>query len=101
MGPEIKGWFFGRPDGGEGVPAGGTAAGAGGESEHVRVLSHGDDVPQDDHAIPRSVGGNATIENAQTTYAWCNASKGARDFPVNPLPEYEGPWPPEWWGIGP
>jgi 5-methylcytosine-specific restriction endonuclease McrA len=62
------------------------------------------DAPQMDHAIPRTAGGNATIENAQTTCAWCNASKGASTFPVNPPPTYEGPWPPPWWelfGIGP
>ncbi len=53
--------------------------------------------PQVDHAIPRSRGGDATIENAQTTCAWCNGSKGARDFPVNPPPGYEGAWPPAWW----
>jgi RHS repeat-associated protein len=57
------------------------------------------DSPQVDHAIPRSRGGNATLENAQTTCAWCNASKGARDYPVNPPPFYLGDWPPVWWGI--
>lgn len=57
------------------------------------------DSPQVDHAIPRAQGGNATLENAQTTCGWCNASKGARDFPVNPPPGYEGAWPPEWWGL--
>jgi RHS repeat-associated protein len=55
--------------------------------------------PQIDHAIPRARGGNATIDNAQTTCGWCNASKGARDFPVNPPPGYRGPWPPSWWPI--
>jgi hypothetical protein len=55
------------------------------------------DAPQVDHAIPRSRGGNATIDNAQTTCGWCNASKGARDFPVNPPPGYRGFWPPSWW----
>jgi 5-methylcytosine-specific restriction endonuclease McrA len=53
--------------------------------------------PQVDHAIPRARGGNATIDNAQTACPWCNASKGARDFPVNPPPGYRGAWPPEWW----
>jgi len=52
---------------------------------------------QVDHAIPMSRGGNATIENAQLTCPWCNNSKGALDFPVNPPPGYEGPWPPPWW----
>lgn len=42
------------------------------------------DAPQVDHVIPRVRGGNATLDNAQTTCGWCNPSKGARDFPVNP-----------------
>jgi RHS repeat-associated protein len=53
--------------------------------------------PQVDHAIPRVNGGNATLENAQTTCAWCNGSKGPRDFPVNAPPGYTGGWPPAWW----
>jgi hypothetical protein len=59
------------------------------------------DNPQVDHAIPRARGGNATPPNAQTTCAHCNASKGARDFPVTPPAGYEGPWPPPWWGLSP
>ncbi|MFT3798379.1 RHS repeat-associated core domain-containing protein [Microbacterium sp.] len=55
------------------------------------------DSPQIDHVIPRSRGGNATFENAQTACPWCNASKGARDYPVNQPPGYRGVWPPEWW----
>ena len=55
------------------------------------------DRPQVDHSIPKSCGGNATIDNAQTTCTHCNASKGARDFPVTPPGGYEGPWPPPWW----
>lgn len=50
-----------------------------------------------DHAIPRVRGGNATLENAQLACPWCNLSKGARDFPVNPPPWFEGRWPPPWW----
>jgi hypothetical protein len=57
--------------------------------------------PQVDHAIPRARGGNAMIENAQTTCPHCNASKGAREFPVTPPPSYTGPWPPAWWGSKP
>jgi len=57
------------------------------------------DSPQVDHSIPRARGGNATIENAQTSCPWCNASKGARDFPVNPPPGYVGGWPPVWKGL--
>jgi RHS repeat-associated protein len=55
------------------------------------------DNPQVDHSIPKARGGDATIDNAQTACGWCNASKGARDYPVNPPPGYEGPWPPTWW----
>jgi hypothetical protein len=53
--------------------------------------------PQVDHAIPRSKGGNATLDNAQTACEFCNKSKGNRPFPVNPPPGYEGPFPPPWW----
>ena len=58
------------------------------------------DASQVEHAIPKSRGGNATIENAQTTCGRCNASKGARDFPVSPPADYEGQRPPPWW-LGP
>lgn len=37
------------------------------------------DRPQVDHAIPRSRGGNATVENGQTACPWCNNSKNNRD----------------------
>jgi hypothetical protein len=53
--------------------------------------------PQVDHAIPRARGGDATLENAQTTCRHCNASKGMRDYPRSPPPGYRGPWPPPWW----
>lgn len=53
---------------------------------------------QVDHAIPRARGGNATLDNAQMACPHCNASKGARDFPVNPPPGYRGEWPPSHWG---
>jgi 5-methylcytosine-specific restriction endonuclease McrA len=56
------------------------------------------DSPQIDHAVPRWRGGNATIDNAQTTCGWCNASNGARDFPANPPPGFAGGWPPPWRG---
>ncbi len=55
------------------------------------------DTPEIDHVIPRSAGGNATIQNAQVTCIWCNRSKGSRPFPVNPPPDYVGPFPPPWW----
>jgi hypothetical protein len=50
-----------------------------------------------DHAIPKSRGGNATLDNAQITCVHCNTSKGARDYPMTPPIGYEGPWPPTWW----
>lgn len=53
---------------------------------------------QVDHAIPKARGGNATLDNAQLACPHCNASKGARDFPVNPPPDYFGKWPPSHWG---
>jgi filamentous hemagglutinin len=46
--------------------------------------------PRVDHSIPRARGGNATHDNAQTACPRCNASKGARDYPVNPPPGYRG-----------
>jgi RHS repeat-associated protein len=52
---------------------------------------------QVDHAIPKARGGNATLENSQLACPHCNASKGARDFPVNPPPGYRGEWPPSHW----
>jgi len=61
---------------------------------YCRMIETATDV---DHAIPRSRGGNATIENAQLTCPHCNRSKGARDFPVTPPEGYQGPWPPPWW----
>ena len=68
------------------------------ENPNVCVYSRMEtDAPQVDHAISRARGGNATLDNAQTTCPWCNASKGAKDFPVNAPPGYEGGWPPAWW----
>jgi len=52
---------------------------------------------QVDHAIASSRGGNATIDNAQLTCSFCNPSKGAGQFPKNPAPGYDGPFPPPWW----
>jgi hypothetical protein len=52
---------------------------------------------QVDHAIPKARGGNATLDNAQLACPHCNASKGARDFPANPPPDYFGKWPPSHW----
>jgi RHS repeat-associated protein len=50
-----------------------------------------------DHAIPRSRGGDATIDNAQWACPHCNPSKGAGDFPKSPPSGYTGPWPPSHW----
>jgi uncharacterized protein RhaS with RHS repeats len=51
---------------------------------------------QVDHAIPLSRAGNATLDNGQLTCTHCNASKGARDFPVTPPQGFRGTWPPAW-----
>ncbi|MBF4562871.1 HNH endonuclease [Microbacterium sp. VKM Ac-2870] len=48
------------------------------------------DSPQIDHSVPRSRGGDTTLENAQTTCPHCNASKGGRDYPVTPPADYRG-----------
>ncbi|MGH9151745.1 MAG: HNH endonuclease [Acidimicrobiales bacterium] len=53
--------------------------------------------PHIDHATPRSLGDNATVDNAQVSCPHCNMSRGNRPTPVNPPPGYEGPWPPPWW----
>jgi RHS repeat-associated protein len=55
---------------------------------------------QVDHSVPRSRGGDATLDNAQLACSWCNPSKGAGDYPANPPPDYTGPWPPPWWRSG-
>jgi RHS repeat-associated protein len=48
-----------------------------------------------DHAIAKSKGGNATLDNAQLSCRHCNASKGTGDFPKTPPSGYTGPWPPQ------
>jgi hypothetical protein len=83
--PGIKPGAAGGETAGKAFP-GSVRQAARGESEHVRLLPHGDGRSPLDHAIPRVQGGNATLENAQTTCGWCNASKGGRTFPVNPPP---------------
>jgi RHS repeat-associated protein len=51
-----------------------------------------------DHVIPKTRGGNNTIENAQLACTHCNASKGNRGaYPMSPPRGYVGPWPPPWW----
>ena len=50
-----------------------------------------------DHVHPRSQGGDLTPENTTPACTFCNSSKGARTAPVNPPPNYVGPWPPPWW----
>ena len=47
--------------------------------------------------LPGHITGDARIENAQTTCPHCNASKRDRGVPVNPPPDYRGPWPRSWW----
>ncbi len=50
-----------------------------------------------DHVEPRVRGGDLTPANTTPACTWCNSSKGARPRPVNPPPNYRGPWPPPWW----
>jgi RHS repeat-associated protein len=50
-----------------------------------------------DHAFPKSLGGDATLLNAQLTCPWCNLSKGAREFPVNPPSGWDSAWWYDWW----
>jgi hypothetical protein len=52
---------------------------------------------QIDHAVPRSLDGDATLENAQVACPHCNMSRGNRPNPITPPEGYEGPWPPPWW----
>jgi hypothetical protein len=49
-----------------------------------------------DHVFPRSRGGDLTDDNLTPACTHCNSSKGARPWPVNPPPNYTGPWPPPW-----
>ena len=55
------------------------------------------ETPHVDHAVPRSFGGDATLENGQVACPHCNLSRGNRPAPVTPPTGYEGPWPPPWW----
>lgn len=53
--------------------------------------------PHIDHARPLSLGGTATLENAQVSCPHCNMSRGNRPAPVTPPSGYEGSSPPPWW----
>jgi RHS repeat-associated protein len=97
--PAIKAGSAGGETAGQAFPQG-TRQAALDENPGTCVYCHMEtNSPQVDHAIPRAQGGNATIDNAQTTCSWCNKSKGGRDFPVNPPPGYRGSWPPGWWAV--
>ncbi|HEY7223869.1 MAG TPA: HNH endonuclease signature motif containing protein [Micromonosporaceae bacterium] len=50
-----------------------------------------------DHVNPRVLGGDLTDPNLTPACTFCNSSKGPRGAPVNPPPNYTGPWPPPWW----
>jgi hypothetical protein len=50
-----------------------------------------------DHVEPRVNGGDLTDSNTTPACTFCNSSKGSRVAPVNPPPNYAGPWPPPWW----
>jgi hypothetical protein len=95
--PEIKAGWMGGQTAGKRFPQSvkdETLAGNPGTCVYCRMETNR---PQVDHSIPMSRGGNATLDNAQTTCWWCNASKGARNFPVNPPPGFREFWPPGWW----
>ena len=53
---------------------------------------------QADHSIPKSRGGDGSLENSQPACNWCNPSKGNRDYPPNAPPGWpsDEPWPPPW-----
>ncbi|WP_161971556.1 HNH endonuclease signature motif containing protein [Acidipropionibacterium jensenii] len=53
--------------------------------------------PHVDHVVPRSLGGDATLDNAQISCPHCNMSRGNGPNPVTPPSGYTGPWPPLWW----
>ena len=96
--PAIKPGSAGGPTAGDPFPNSVKAATLDGNPDTCVYCRMTTGAPQVDHSIPKALGGNATIDNAQTTCPWCNASKGARPFPVNPPPGYQGAWPPYWWG---
>ncbi|MFV2104909.1 HNH endonuclease [Micromonospora sp. LOL_024] len=50
-----------------------------------------------DHVVPRVRNGDLTDRNLTPACTFCNSSKGAREYPVNPPANYTGPWPPPWW----
>jgi 5-methylcytosine-specific restriction endonuclease McrA len=45
-----------------------------------------------DHILPKSRGGDNSLENGQVTCAHCNLSKGNRDLPVTAPPGFIGDW---------
>ena len=61
----------------------------------ICVYCGGSGASEVDHIIPRSRGGNNSIDNAQCICPRCNRSKGNRDRPVTPPPDYPShlPWP--------
>ncbi|MFF2941201.1 DNRLRE domain-containing protein [Streptomyces niveus] len=50
-----------------------------------------------DHVQPRIHGGDLTDANTAPSCTFCNSSKQSRTAPLNPPPNYSGPWPPPWW----
>lgn len=53
--------------------------------------------PQIDHAVPKSLGGDATHSNAQVACPHCDMSRGNGSNPVTPPSGCVGPWLPPWW----
>ncbi len=51
--------------------------------ENKCAFGCGRDATEVDHIIPKSRGGNNTLENAQPACRTCNASKGNKNFPKN------------------
>jgi len=96
--PQIKVGSAGGPTAGKAFPASvkeaAKAENPNGTCVFCRVQGAGTTV---DHAIPKSAGGNATLDNAQLACPHCNSSKGANPFPLTPPAGYVGQWPPPWW----
>ena len=95
--PPIKSGSAGGPTAGERFPTSVRNQAFDENPERICVFCRQPNATQVDHAVARSQGGNATIDNAQLTCRFCNPSKGTGSLPKNPAPGYTGPFPPPWW----